>query len=1048
MINSFRYLVIVFAAAVLLAGCTFVPATSPASSMPPPASPTPAEINPLPTAAAVQVSSPTPAVARPTRVATAVPPRAQAPDTPVVVTSPPSPTAPATREPHTGSPAATAAGHSAQPDTGLVRSISLGVPAGDSYAPVDLAVDPQRQLAYVYHLRSTTGGPVIAVIDLATHQVTRQIGLTGFSPTGSGGRLFLAPDGQRAFVTEQDSATLVMVDLTTGVVMARLDGVRDAALGPDGRKLYVSGQDSVRAYTSDAQPDASGWTAQWQVDLRGAGQLAAHRDRVLVSRAQPSQDLMLLDGATGRTLATYPLPEYSQALALGPDGGWAVRTGGVTPQVLRFDADLRMQASATVSAWGAFFFDEPRQRYVLSGYRSSQPDLAATPVIVTLAASDLVTQTETLWPGALAPDLFHTLGQNQLLGLTRYSGAQLMTFDASGWAPTARAVLGVELTGAALDATRNTLYVADNQARIHVLDWPDGTVRAVWPGAAPIALDAANQRIYVNRAARVVALDSLRGEVLAEFDRDGFPAPDGSRDRVAIANAGVTIYDRAGQRVGQLDKTFPTPQGFSPNPRAVAAYANPVNGYLLVELNNGVPGSNNSDFVQVYAPGETAPVVVPSPYNFVVDVLFDPRDGSAYVSYAGKGSETIQHLQATGSEVGRLQGRTGLLFLDDAKGTLYAYHDGALAALDAASLTVQGVYRAPAALDQLIWDPARRWVLGRAAGGSRLDVLALDELPPLAMRPQPIAALPDRPLSDLQVSVDARGTVLYGRIDNELFRSRDGQRWERMPVGSWPSYGQLTVAAPGILYYTNLAAGGSDGVLRSRDGGDSWEFLDAGLHDLRLAQPVVARGEDLAYAIDRSGHLLAWQAGAARWETMLTSPNPYTPLGTLSLAPDGTLLLLSYERYRHSTDGGQTWAELPTPGQSGSILGFGTDYATSPPVYAYFGIDSPSLARSRDGGLTWEPLTAAPAIGPFAPNFKFAVTGRTLYLFTSDYAGTARLARSLDEGTTWQEADQRSIQGSYQLAVGTDGRLWLGRVGQVQGVDPDALRWTAVAEPS
>lgn len=1034
MIKPLRYLVVVFVAAVLLAGCIRMPAA-------------PAAATPLPTAAVVQLPSPTPAVADPTRVATAIPPRTQAPATPVDVMPPPSPAAAATPEPNTRPPTATAAGHSAQPDAGLVRSISLGVPAGDSYVPVDLAVDPQRQLAYVYHLRSTTGGPVIAVIDLVTHQVTRQIGLTAFSPAGSGGRLFLAPDGQRAFVTEQDSTTLAVVDLATGAVTARLDGVRDAALSADGQTLYVSGQGSVRAFATHPGPDTDGWPARWQVDLPGALQLAAQRDRVLVSRAQPSQDLVLLDGTNGQTLATYPLPEYSQALALGPDGGWAVRTGGTTPQVLRFDADLRVQASATVSDWGAFYFDESRQRYILTGYRSSQPDRSSTPVIVTLTASDLVTQTETLWPGALTPDLFHAYGQSQLLGLTRYSGAQLMTFDAFGWTPTARAVLGVELTAAALDTTRTTLYVADNQARVHVLDWPDGTVRAVWPGAAPIALDAADQRIYVNRDAHVVVLDSLRGEVLAEFDRDGFSAPDGSRDRVAIANAGVTIYDRAGQRVGQLDKTFPTPQGFSPNPRAVAAYANPVNGYLLVELNNGVPGSNNSDFVQVYAPGDAVPIEVPSPYNFVVDVMFDPRDGSAYVSYAGKGSETIQHLEATGNEVGRLQGRTGLLFLDDAKGALYAYHDGALAALDAASLTLQGVYRTPAALDQLIWDPARRWVLGRT-GGSRLDVLALDDLPPLAMRPQPIAALPDRPPSDLQVSVDARGTVLYSRIDNELFRSRDGQRWERMPVGSWSGYGRLTVAGPGILYDTNLAAGGSDGVLRSRDGGDSWEFFDAGLHDLRLAQPVVARGEDLAYALDRSGHLLAWQAGPARWETMLTSPNPYTPLGTLSLAPDGTLLLLSYERYRRSTDGGQTWAELPTPAPGGSILGFAADYATSPTVYAYFGIDTPYLARSRDGGLTWEPLTAVPAIGPFAPNFKFAAAGRALYLYTSDYAGTARLARSLDEGTTWQEADQRSIQGTYQLAVGADGRLWLGRAGQVQGVDPDTLRWTDAAGPS
>jgi hypothetical protein len=112
-------------------------------------------------------------------------------------------------------------------------------------------------------------------------------------------------------------------------------------------------------------------------------------------------------------------------------------------------------------------------------------------------------------------------------------------------------------------------------------------------------------------------------------------------------------------------------------------------------------------------------------------------------------------------------------------------------------------------------------------------------------------------------------------------------------------------------------------------------------------------------------------------------------------------------------------------------------------VYAFFGIDTPYLARSRDGGLMWERLVAQPAIQPYASNFEFAVAGQTLYLYTSDYAGNARLVRSLDEGVSWQEADSAQLQGSHQLAVAPDGRLWLGFPGQVRAIDPAVLRWTA-----
>lgn len=1012
--------IVVGTVALWLAGC--FPVTGPAT-------PTPFQATPIP-------ATPTAAVSRPPALTTQAPtPR---PRTVTRATATRVPAAPAkTGEPTLVAPSPTTAERMA-PLAGpeVVDQIFLGVPAGDSYVPTDVALDPAARLAYVYHARSAQGGPVITVVDLATNQVTRQIPLPGFAATGSGGRLILAADGRHAFVTEQDTGTLATIDLASGTTLAQLKGVRDAALSSDGQTLFVIAEGTVRAFAAD--PDL---TPRWQVELGGASQLITNADRVLISRAGSTPELVLLDGASGRTLGTYPLPDTSQALARGPDGGWAVRTGSLRPQVQRLAADLRPLASATVTGWGAFYYDAPRQRYILTGYRSPQPDIPSSPTIVILAASDLVTQTEMLWPEAWAPDVFAPYGEDQLLGLTRYSGAQLLTLDPASFAPAARAVLGVQLTGAALDPTTGTLFVADNQARVHVLDWPGGHVRATWPGAAPLALDAADRRLYVNRAGRVVALDSSSGDVLAEFDRPGFPAPDGSRDRVYIANAGVTIYDRSGRTVGRLAPTFPTPQGFSPNPRAVAAYANPTNGYLLVEMNNGVPGSNNGDFIQVYAPGSDTPVAVPSLYNFVHDVVFDPRDGTAYVSYAGKGSEAIQRLSATGEETGRLMGRTGLLVLDG--DSLRVQAGGTLARVDAASLELRGVDETHGRASQLLFDPTRRLLLLRDENRATLNVLALDDLSSLAMRPQPVPALPERPLSDLQVTADEQGTVLYARIDNQFFRSRNGQHWEEMPVGSWESFGFLTLAGRGALFYTNLAEGGSDGVLRSSDGGGTWEYLTAGMHDLRLAQPVVAQGADVVYAVDRSGRLLAWRPAAQRWEVILTAANPYTPLGTLSVAPDGTLLLLSYDRLRRSTDGGQTWVDVPLAGSGGQIVGFANGDTASPTVYAFFGIDAPYLARSRDGGLTWERLTAQPAIQPYAPNFKFAVTGQTLYLYTSDYAGSARLVRSLDEGTTWQEADSAQLQSSHQLAVAPDGDLWLGFTGQVRAVDPASLRWAA-----
>ncbi len=121
-----------------------------------------------------------------------------------------------------------------------------------------------------------------------------------------------------------------------------------------------------------------------------------------------------------------------------------------------------------------------------------------------------------------------------------------------------------------------------------------------------LALDAANKRLYVNLTDGVAALDD-KGTVVARFPQRGYPAPDPRRDLVYIVANGVTMYDRAGKKLGTLASTFPEAGGFVPNIYAQAARANPVSGYLAVIVNNGVPGSSNGTFLRILsAEGEHA----------------------------------------------------------------------------------------------------------------------------------------------------------------------------------------------------------------------------------------------------------------------------------------------------------------------------------------------------------------------------------------------------------------------------------------------------------
>lgn len=981
---------------------------------------------PAATTPLTETDVPTPAAIRgATLTATSVPPAA-----PRAQASPSPSSSPA---PATGTPLpATARSVSAPP------AFFLGVPAGDAYAPAGLAVDEGRQLAYVYSAQSAAGGAAVSVVDLISHEVVHLIRLGGPEDVGDG-RVLITPDGSHGYVIDVGAATLTMFDPRTGALGVRLKDVRDAVLSPGGAPLFVLGAGGLSAL------DADDLTPLWTVDGTGFSGIVANHDRVAVSQMPTSPALVVYDSVTGEQVARAVLPDSSQGLAAGPAGGWAVRLWGSPPRLVRFDANLSQVAQVAVPWGDGLFYDAARHRYLLGGYDSEQ----GTTLIQAYDEGNLALLREQVWPLPLTPNVFAANGKDQLLALARFGNSRLTSLDPETLVLTGHAILGVAAVDMALDEAEGTLFVADNQGRIHLLSVPGGQVRAVWAGEAPIALDPAHHRLYVNRESAVEALDSRTGAVLTRYAQGGVPAPDPQRNLVYIVASGVTIYDRSGQRLGQLDSTFPRKEGFSPNPFAYTARVNPVSGFLAVALNNGVPGSNNSSYLRLYPPATDEPMNVPGTFSFLHDVAFDSISGNLYASYSNaKNLEALQLLSPTGQEVKRLGGRFGHLAFDPTTNLLYVAQAGALARVRGDTLSLLDLYQAPERVAQLLLDQGTGQLFFRRDGRPQIGVVRLDALPALDMRPQPVAGLPDEQVDALEATADARGLLLYATVGTDVYRSRDGQEWQKLLVGSLPINDGLTVAGTGVLFRAGQGAQGGDGVFRSRDAGESWELLAEDLLDLRTPQRVVGRGADEAYFVGKTGGIFAWRPAEQRWERILAAEEGQ-PLGELFLAPDGTLFLQGYGRLRRSGDGGQTWRELVPPADSGQILGFSPHYTRTQTLYALFGSAERHVMRSHDAGLTWEMAESGLTLPAYAFGLELIGHEETLYLYRSEYSGESQLFRSFDEGSSWQAADPESVRGTVSFAVAPDGRLWLGLLkGGVRSLAATEVVWAETRDLS
>lgn len=267
------------------------------------------------------------------------------------------------------------------------------------------------------------------------------------------------------------------------------------------------------------------------------------------------------------------------------------------------------------------------------------------------------------------------------------------------------------------------------------------------------------------------------------------------------------------------------------------------------------------------------------------------------------------------------------------------------------------------------------------------------------------------------------GAALAAVEDGGFLRSPDGgATWQPAALKGIPRTAVATAlfCAPDGALYCGVA---ESGTFRSTDGGTTWTELlpdaalsftadedrlylagengirvlqgdaitplpDPRLHDLRF---LLLQG-DTPYVAGLHTGLWRWDVNE-NWQHLEDAPAPLT---TLVQAPDGALVASGAEGISRSTDGGITWQNCLS-GEAGLVARItfkadGTGFAGS--------ADSTRLLRSRDHGVTWQPLEV-----PFGILRLAALQATATLLIAATYDSRRQLAQfwsSRDDGDTWQ----------------------------------------------
>lgn len=223
------------------------------------------------------------------------------------------------------------------------------------------------------------------------------------------------------------------------------------------------------------------------------------------------------------------------------------------------------------------------------------------------------------------------------------------------------------------------------------------------------------------------------------------------------------------------------------------------------------------------------------------------------------------------------------------------------------------------------------------------------------------------------------------------------------------------------------AFNGSGELLSTADGGRRWTTKPALLVDRSWLNLWFADAQHGWLTAD-TGQLMRSQDGGETWQSVAAGEGGYGDRYQFLDSQRG--VGLRDANFRVTADGGKTW----TTGGGFTIATRALLAFRNPSLGLVAGVDG-KVARTVDGGRTWQAITAAPT---WIKDMVFVDDNIVLAI-----AGADIVARSTDAGQSWSLVKVAGLVDSSRLRAVGDGRsVWLaGSAGQIFRSGDGGLNW-------